>query len=227
MSKKILEVIAWSVNDAIKIEEGGADRIELIVDLERGGLTPPIELVNDVTAAVKIPVRIMIRDTDNGFDYDDETMQSHIKFIKKIKETKAEGIVFGSIKNGKINFDQLKQIVEIKGKLKLTFHRAFDTLDIEEAKKSFIKLNNYDVDTLLTSGLDEKTALNGINMIKWLVDNTSNIKILAGKGIDENNCGKIVKYTNISSIHVGSSVRINGVIDVNKVKKIKEIINND
>jgi copper homeostasis protein len=38
----MLEVIACSVADAVAAERGGADRLELVRDLNVGGLTPPL-----------------------------------------------------------------------------------------------------------------------------------------------------------------------------------------
>ncbi len=224
---KVLEVIAWSLEDAIKIEEAGADRIELVVDLERGGLTPPIELVKEITEAIKIPVRVMVRNTDDSFVYDEEIHKSHLNYINQLRETKAEGIVFGSIKNGEIDFNQLSEIIKVKGNLKLTFHRAFDTLDIKSAKEGFIKLNNYDVDTILTSGLKDSGALFGIEFISWMVENSVNIEILAGKSIGINNYKEIMDSSGVNSIHVGYSVRDKkGNIDIDKVKELKEGIDN-
>ena len=57
----LIEVIAQSVADAVAAEAGGADRLELVRDLDQDGLTPPPELVRAVCGAVRIPVSVMIR----------------------------------------------------------------------------------------------------------------------------------------------------------------------
>ena len=63
MRKNKVEAIAWSVEDAKRIVEAGADRIELIVNLNEGGLTPPYELVKQVCeVSGDVPVRVMVRD---------------------------------------------------------------------------------------------------------------------------------------------------------------------
>ncbi|MCA1607393.1 MAG: hypothetical protein LC775_18450, partial [Acidobacteria bacterium] len=61
----ILEVIACSVSDAIEAQRGGAGRLEIIRDFQTGGLTPPLELVNDILDAVTLPVRVMLREGDS------------------------------------------------------------------------------------------------------------------------------------------------------------------
>ncbi|HEX7332112.1 MAG TPA: copper homeostasis protein CutC [Pyrinomonadaceae bacterium] len=48
MSNAILEVIICSVTDAIEAQKGGASRLEVVRDLERGGLTPTIQLVRAI-----------------------------------------------------------------------------------------------------------------------------------------------------------------------------------
>ncbi|NQX83412.1 MAG: hypothetical protein HRS50_01700, partial [Mycoplasmataceae bacterium] len=149
-----LEIIAWTIEDAKKIEQAGADRIELVVDLFRGGLTPPLDLVKKVVSSVSIPVRVMIRDTDESFIYNTKTMDNHIKYIKNLKDINPEGIVFGSLlknKNEKlrINYKDLKRVIRSKGDMKLTFHRAFDELeeiDILNNKKHGLRLGVHHYD---------------------------------------------------------------------------------
>ena len=53
----LLEVIACSVADAVEAEKGGAKRLEIVRDLGRGGLTPPLELVAQIKHAVDLPLR--------------------------------------------------------------------------------------------------------------------------------------------------------------------------
>ncbi len=60
----VLEVIACSVSDAVEAQHGGAGRLEIIRDFERGGMTPPLKLVQDILGAVRLPVRVMLRDTE-------------------------------------------------------------------------------------------------------------------------------------------------------------------
>lgn len=61
---RILEVIACSVADAVAAERGGAGRLEIVRDLGRGGLTPPLELVADIKEAIHLPLRVMLRESD-------------------------------------------------------------------------------------------------------------------------------------------------------------------
>ena len=60
-----LEVIVTSAAEARVAETAGADRLELVRDLDTGGLTPSLETVRQVTAAVSIPVRVMLRENSS------------------------------------------------------------------------------------------------------------------------------------------------------------------
>ena len=75
-SRPLLEVIACTVDDAVAAERGGADRIELVRDLGRGGLTPDIALTAAVVDAVRIPVRVMIREDEPFVVSDPEVSQA-------------------------------------------------------------------------------------------------------------------------------------------------------
>ncbi len=201
-----IEVIAWTLQDAIDIEKAGAHRIEFVEDLERGGLTPDIDLIKQVVDAVNIPVRVMVRDTDESFVYDEETMNGHLGYIRQLTQIGVEGIVFGSLTtDGSIDYEQLQEVVLTKGNMKLAFHRAFDELDEAKALVEFEELSTYDVDTLLTSGT-KTSALEGVDIIKKLVEKET-IDILPGKSIGPENAKEILQKTGANWIHVGYSVR--------------------
>src|SRR5262245_64045442 len=59
----ILEIIVSTVEDAIAAERGGASRLEIISHYEAGGLTPSFDLVQEITSTVKIPARVMLRES--------------------------------------------------------------------------------------------------------------------------------------------------------------------
>lgn len=227
MKESKLEVIAWSLEDAITIEKSGAHRIELVSDINEGGLTPKLELVKKIVKKVNIPVRVMVRDISSSFVYDKEVMKSHINYIKELAKLNVDGIVFGSLtEKGDINFKQLDEVIKAKGNLKLTFHRAFDELTGEKVFKNFKKLSKYDVDALLTSGT-KNSAFEGMDIIKKLVDQKSkiNISILAGKSISIMDAKEIVDSTHVDYIHVGTSVREDDVDSDISIDKVKSILN--
>ncbi|MBO0725182.1 MAG: hypothetical protein J2P52_06255, partial [Blastocatellia bacterium] len=64
IQQPILEIIVCSVEDAVAAELGGANRLEIISHYEAGGLTPSFDLVREITSTVKIPARVMLRETE-------------------------------------------------------------------------------------------------------------------------------------------------------------------
>ena len=66
-----VEACVTSAAEALSAELRGADRIELCSRLETEGMTPDLELVQQVLDVVKIPVRIMLRETESGFEADE------------------------------------------------------------------------------------------------------------------------------------------------------------
>jgi len=200
----LLEVIATNLNDAINIEKYGGDRIELAVNMEEGGLTPPIELTREVCEAVEIPVYVMVRPHGKSFIYDEEDKKTILNDIKQIAKTKAKGIVFGALTDElTIDEELLKEVIKAKGDLKLTFHRAFDrSRGIFEA---FEVLKNYDVERILTSGGRDRAAeaIQNLLRLKDLAD-LHNIKILVGSGVNVNN---VKLFLDFDEVHIGSGVK--------------------
>lgn len=70
------------IDDALRAEENGANRLELITAVTEGGLTPGIGLIRQVVGAVQIPVHVMVRLHSRSFVYsklDLETMIAEIQ----------------------------------------------------------------------------------------------------------------------------------------------------
>jgi copper homeostasis protein len=76
----MIEAYVETVEQAKMAEEAGADRLELCGPGE-GGLTPSIEVIVEVTQAVKIPVHVMIRPRAGDFNYSDVEFEQMIGSI--------------------------------------------------------------------------------------------------------------------------------------------------
>ena len=60
----LLEVIVQSVEDALAAEAGGADRLEVVREIERDGLSPSLDLVRAISSATRVPLRVMVRESN-------------------------------------------------------------------------------------------------------------------------------------------------------------------
>src|ERR1043166_4426106 len=64
MSSAVLEGIGCCVADAVEAQKGGASRLEVVRELDRGGLKPSIPLGQAIKDAVDLPLRVMVRESD-------------------------------------------------------------------------------------------------------------------------------------------------------------------
>ncbi len=198
----MIEVITLNKKDSLAAQKLGANRLELVRNLEKGGLTPDISIIKKVTKAVSIPTFVMLRNRYDTFVYSENDLDLILKQLNEIKQTKATGIVFGSLlANGKINTDHLKKIIANKGHLELTFHRAID--QTENYFEAIKLLNEYNVDYILTSG-HFASAIEGKTNIEHAIE-LSKHHILAGAGISPLN---VSAFANLNcSVHIGTSIR--------------------
>lgn len=223
----MLEIIAMSVEDAISIEECGADRIELVSALTEGGLTPSFGLIDEVIKSVNIPVNVMIRHHAKSFMYSESDISIMLKDIEKVKELGANGIVIGMLdKENNIEENQLKTIISASKGLEITFHRAIDETNL---LNSIDVINRYnEITNILTSG-GKRKIIDNIDYINTLKNKSKHANVLLGGGLNFENIEQIKKLTNNKDFHFGTAVRVDknpfGEIDKVKLKKLVNIIN--
>lgn len=202
----LLEVIACSVADAIEAEAGGAGRIELIRDLDIGGMTPPLRLVKDVVAAVRIPVRAMIRETID-FQVDAPETRAHLhQAARDFSGCSLDGVVLGFLYDGAVDLSLTRSVLEAGAGLKATFHHAFEAATDPFAAIEALK-QIPEVDRILTYGgqgdWTEKSA-----RLREYQSAADGITILAGGGITEETGAFLAASTNLNEFHAGRAVRV-------------------
>lgn len=210
----LVEIIVTRVDEAIKAELYGANRLELIHSFKDGGLSPSPELIKDVCAAVTIPVGVMVRPHAESFIYDDKSMvQIHREIDFILSNTKAANIVYGSLtQNNEINFPQLESVITqvSSSSAGITFHRAIDAA--RDSLVAFKELQNYHGSCLkrvLSSG-GKATAWDGVNQLtsmQSMVVNDNGVKLLVGSGVNPSNAKALVQQIGCDEIHLGTGVR--------------------
>ena len=94
--KRILEICCTSLEDAKIASDNGADRIELCEDLEVGGVTPNLKLLESVLNNIALPVFVLVRPRGGHFfyNYDDRELDLMISSIIDTKnwELKASSL---------------------------------------------------------------------------------------------------------------------------------------
>jgi len=206
MSKAILEVIACSVADAIEAQKGGAGRLEVVRELDRGGLTPSIKLVRAIKEAVDLPLRVMVRESD-GFGTSDETeIERLCDAASGFSSLGIDGLVLGFLKRGTIDLELTSRILACARGLNATFHHAFESAADQLQAVSQLK-SLPQVDRILSSGGSDELEKRRGRLAIYEQAAAPEIKIIAGGGIDQNAIEILRHTTAIREFHVGRAAR--------------------
>ncbi|WP_214794825.1 MULTISPECIES: copper homeostasis protein CutC [unclassified Exiguobacterium] len=214
-----IEVIVTTLSEAIQAEQLGADRLELIADMEKGGITPSFGTIRNVVEHVSVPVHVMIRPHTRSFHFNEDDIETMLADIGLCRELGVDGIVFGALtQDGAIDERILGEVIKHKGEMTLTFHRAFDAS--RDVFESIDVLNDFpEVDLLLTSG-GANTALEGIETLERLKEQAE-MTILPGAGITTETLPTLKARLGVDMVHVGNGVRTDGQFDESKFKQLR------
>ncbi len=198
-----LEIACFNLDSALIAQKAGADRVELCADISVGGITPNLQIIQQVREHLTIDLYVMIRPRGGNFVYSDsefEQMKSEIETIKKLG---VNGFVFGILKKDKtINIEQNLALVELAKPFPCTFHRAFDeVLDYKQALEDVISCG---FSTILTSGTFPN-VMEGKDVLKQLVIQANNrIEIMPGGGLRSTNISELDEMVNTNWYHSSS-----------------------
>lgn len=218
----MLEVIVCSVADAIEAQRGGASRLEVVRDLQVGGLTPSLELVREIKSAVEIPLRVMVRET-TGFETNGEDeIKRMCDDVVRLAELEVDGVVIGFLKDGMIDEELTNRILSCAPEVRATFHHAFEAADDKlQALRQIEKLRQIN-----------RVLCHGDGSVERLVTyaRVSSVPILAGGGIDAEAILEIGRATNIREFHVGRAARsgksVAGEVQADLVQQLVETLRN-
>lgn len=205
MSSPILEVISLDAADARNAQAGGADRIELVSDMLRGGLTPSVETFASVRAATDLPIRVMIRQQDGYAAGDLGVLR---QAAKELRANGADEFVLGFLDDrGAVDVKSVEALLDVIGGCSWTFHRALDhATDRSAAWQAIDGLPG--LDFVLTSGGPSGVA-EGMHTL--IADAGSRLypRILAGGVLREHHVPALLEG-GVDAFHTGSAVRIDG-----------------
>ncbi|MBF2587999.1 copper homeostasis protein CutC [Listeria marthii] len=207
----MLEVIVQNPRDAYLAEKYGANRMEVVSAISEGGLTPSYGAIKEIVGASNLPAMMMIRPHSFSFVYDEPARIVMERDIELAKEAGVKGIVYGGITaDGDIDQALLEKVIEWKGDLDLTFHRALEATKDIEASYQVLRTYGKDINQLLTSG-GTASALDSLPRLKrWIEDSQKNpdsFQILVGSGVKPENIATFQSTLNHTDYHVGSAAR--------------------
>lgn len=151
MTKPTIEVCCGSIADVQVAHRVGADRIELNLALELGGLTPTVGLLQAAKLATNRPIMVMIRPHNGPYDYSTDDFEVMKADAVSLLRKGADGIVFGYLNADRtIDAERVKTMVALANGKQVVFHKAIDQVpNWDEALKTLIDCG---VDRVLIGG---------------------------------------------------------------------------
>ncbi len=177
-----------------------ADRIELCAALSVGGLTPSAALI-ERGVEVGVPAHVLVRPRAGDFDYDDDERRLIARDVRIALDAGADGVVVGGLRDGAVDLDLMRAVVDEAGAAAVTFHRAFDVLDGRE--RALAQLVELGVGRVLTSG-GAARAVDGVAEIERLVRGAAGaVEIMAGGGVTRENVGALLD-AGVDAVHASA-----------------------
>ena len=200
----LLEVIVQTVEDAIAATRGGADRLEVVRDIGRGGLTPPLSLVREIVSATHLPLRVMVRARDS-YTLDASDVDALRPAARELARMGVDGIVAGFAVAGTPILDDLRRVIDGHA-VRVTFHRAFDTLSNPLAAIDVLA-GEPNVDRILTSGGDGSVDERAARLAGFSARAGARLTIVAGGGVDRHALAVFARTGCVREAHVGRAAR--------------------
>lgn len=178
----LLEIAVFNISSAMLAQNAGADRLELCENPEEGGTTPSYGTLRTVIERIEIPVFPIIRPRGGDFLYDEQSYEVMKKDLLLCKELGFAGAVLGLLnRDGSIDKERTRRLVELSYPLEITFHRAFDRA--KEPLNALRDVMDCGCSRVLTSG-QYPTVSEGLPLIRDLIQAArQDIIILPGSGV--------------------------------------------
>lgn len=189
-----------SVEEAREAASWGADRVELCIDLAHDGCTPPLSLAAECSAAVGIPMIVMVRPRPGNFVYSSAEIDAMCGAMRDLAARGAAGFATGALNHDdRLDLSATARLIAAAGTLPVTFHRAFDRVpNVDDGLEALVGLG---VRRVLTSGA-AVSALAGIDALRRLADRAAErIELVAAGGIRPFNVDRVVAATGVPAVH--------------------------
>lgn len=199
-----LEIAVASTSGARAARAGGADRVELCVGLELGGLTPSQGLIESVVAE-GLPVHVLIRPRPGDFVFDISDIAVMERETQASLFSGAAGVVIGALSSdGSLDLEVMRRLVEVAHSAhpdaSVTLHRAIDQARDPVAVIS--TLAGLGINRVLSSG-GASRALDGAKNLSRLVEAAGSIEVMAGGGVTSDAIPALVAL-GVDAVHLSA-----------------------
>ncbi|OIH99793.1 MULTISPECIES: copper homeostasis protein CutC [unclassified Curtobacterium] len=199
-----LEIAVTSPAGAVVARDGGADRVELCVGLELGGLTPSQALV-EATHETGIPAHALVRCRPGGFVHTPDEIALMEREVRAVLRSGAAGVVVGALRADRtLDRDALRRFVDaarsVSATAEVTLHRAVDhAIDPVTAAATVADLG---FTRVLTSG-GAPTAAAGAVTIARMVEAAGPVQVMAGAGVTPHDVPALVR-AGVAAVHLSA-----------------------
>lgn len=225
--RPLLEVIALGPGDAEGAQQGGADRLEVVADMDSDGLTPSVDTVRDLKRGCDLPLRVMLRAND-GFSTSGSELTRLQGAAHQLAEAGADGFVLGFLgPTVEIDVDATLALADEFGSLPWTFHRAIDhALDYDRAWQRLRMMPR--LDTVLTAGSARGVSAGLDDLCRRASDDAEVAQLMmAGGGLVADHVPWLAR-AGVRKFHVGSRVRPSGswkaYVDASMVRSWRTLV---
>ena len=198
-----------------------------VADLARGGMTPSLDVVDRVLAAVKVPVRVMLRESEAHEVSDPATRRRLVALARELGARPIGGVVCGFLRAGAIDVLLTAAVADACEGRPLTFHRAIE--DCVDPLDALIALKDVpSVDRVLASGGDGPWAERAERLTAWAARLLPDIRVIVGGGVTQALLPSIAQLVGINDVHVGRAARrdgsVDGPVEAKKVAALREAL---
>jgi copper homeostasis protein len=157
------------------------------------------------------PVHVLVRPRLGGFDYSPDEVGLIVRDVRHALKAGATGVVVGGVRDGRVDHDLVRRVLDAAGKADVTFHRAFDTLpDPAAGLRTLAQLG---VRRILTSAGAASVA-DALPALADLVTAAGDrIEIMAGGGVRPDDVEKIVR-TGVPAVHASAKRTVPSTVGV-------------
>ena len=197
----LCEACVETLDDALRAERQGAQRIELCSALEEDGLTPDPELVRACLRSLTVPLMVMIRPRGGDFVYAAGELARMANDIVLFKALGVAGVVLGVLgADARVDVDATRRLAELAAPLDVTFHKAIDaTPDVLESLRALREIRA--VTRVLSSG-GCATAWLGRDVLRAMHALAGpRLAIIAAGKVNAANRRQIADYTGVREVH--------------------------
>ncbi|MGZ4470038.1 MAG: copper homeostasis protein CutC [Nocardioidaceae bacterium] len=205
----LLEAVVLHEHDVEGADEGGADRLYLVSDVDAGGLSPEPALVSAVCKDTDLPVRVILR-LNSGLTTTGGELTRLVGLGEDYLAVGAAGLVFGFLDaDTEVDVEVCGYLADALPEVPWTFHRAIDSaLSVDRAWRQVAHLPGLDAVLSagsprgLEAGSDELTERAG-------ADPDVARLLMAGGGLRAEHVPWLAR-AGVRQYHVGSTVRPGG-----------------